>query len=410
MKLKILSNPLQLFSMIIIFPVGSMHEEKDVSGISHLLEHLLFKTKNEALHSKFKSLGAHVNASTSKEYTSYYATVPIKHCKAIIEIMGKVIGKFGIDETILNEEKEIVRQEIEYSQSTRDAFDLLFSDTPFKKSILGTKKTLANISLRDLRDYYGTRYDKKGCVICASCPENKKDTVKKCIQKHFAEHMHTPVLGTPYDFLQHKKENGIEIHAKKEFGLEIGLITQKYERRFILVLDFIIYLLCGELASKWYKIMRKEKRHVYALSISPHTFSSTGMIRIICSSRNDIVDVLSDMCQLIAHAAKNGVIENDTELEQEKKAFQNQLTMYFTNTSKTVEYVARDMLYSNTKGISPDLQIKAIQTISMTEVNDVTKRIFSGPKFVVVGNNTQDSDAKLVRRVRGVLSHCQDST
>jgi len=409
MMLKILSNKLDLFSMYILFPVGSVHDAKEKAGIGHLLEHLLFKTKNEALHNRFKLLGANINASTSKEFTSYFITVPAKHAKAGIGIMSQVVSEFGITERTLHEEKRIVRQEMAYSTSERDAFDIVFSETPFSSKILGTEKTLASITLDDLRHFYDMHYHKKGCFICVSCPIHQKDGVDKQITKHFTSHLQKdPFSSLRGDFLRDKTQDKVEIHKNKQFGLDIGLITQKYDRRFMMILEFIIHLLCGGLASKWYKVMRRETGHVYSLSIYQHNFCSTGIIRVVCTSNNNMIDVLAKACDLIAHAAQHGIIENEDELREEKNAFQNKMMMVFADVPKTVEFMAQDMFLSRQRAISPRAHIKSIKEISMADVNDIAKQIFSGSKFVMVGNNTNESDTKLARRARGILSQCRE--
>src|SRR5699024_6807452 len=139
---------------------GSRHEELKYSGISHFLEHMMFKgteTRSaQDIAESFDSIGGQVNAFTSKEYTCYYAKVVDTHKEYALDILTDMFFNSVFDEEELEREKQVVIEEIKMYDDTPDdlVHELLseasFGDHPLGRSIIGTEDHVNSFTRDDL--------------------------------------------------------------------------------------------------------------------------------------------------------------------------------------------------------------------------------------------------------------------
>ena len=142
---------------------GSRNESQDNNGISHFIEHMLFKGTER--HSAkdiaeiFDGIGGNVNAFTSKEYTCYYAKVLDDHLPLAMDMLSDMFFHSAFDESELEKEKNVIYEEISMYEDTPDdlVHDLLakasYGSHPLGYTILGTQDNLSKMKSDDLRKY-----------------------------------------------------------------------------------------------------------------------------------------------------------------------------------------------------------------------------------------------------------------
>src|SRR5271166_2204835 len=155
---------------------GSAVEQRDEAGISHLVEHMLFRGTDrfasEEIDQIFDEMGAEVNAGTDKEATSLYTRVLDRHLERAFEVMSDMVWRprFGELET----EREVVLEEIAmYEDDPQDrVFDLLgeavFGGHPLGRPVIGTADVVAAASREQLSAFHAERYKPAGVVIAAA--------------------------------------------------------------------------------------------------------------------------------------------------------------------------------------------------------------------------------------------------
>ncbi|MGE5508086.1 MAG: M16 family metallopeptidase, partial [Chitinophagales bacterium] len=160
------------------FRVGARDEDPEFAGISHLIEHLMFKgtEKRSAreIAEVFDSTGGQLNAYTSKEYTCYYARVLDNHLPMATEVLSDMIlhGKFATED--LEKEKGVVQEEIKmYEDSPDEIVHDLFTQAildghPLGRNILGTAESVASLSRDDLKGYLARHYTPDNLVVAAA--------------------------------------------------------------------------------------------------------------------------------------------------------------------------------------------------------------------------------------------------
>ncbi|MDD6483361.1 MAG: pitrilysin family protein [Clostridiales bacterium] len=157
---------------------GSRHEDLDKNGISHFIEHMVFKgTKTRSaqdIAGAIDAVGGQLNAFTAREYTCFYTKTLDSHADIAIDILSDMIFSPALKEEDMEMEKRVIGEEISlYEDSPEDlVYDLLsgavWGDTPMGRNILGTRESLAGITPQIMRDYMHTHYTNKNMIISVS--------------------------------------------------------------------------------------------------------------------------------------------------------------------------------------------------------------------------------------------------
>jgi predicted Zn-dependent peptidase len=158
---------------------GSLYETKEISGISHFLEHLFFKgTKNRPsvldIAKEIEGVGGEFNAFTSREYTAYYIKVASKHLQLALDILSDILQNSLFDKKEIEKERGVILEEINMYRDLpqRHILDVfygtLFGDQAAGRSILGFPETIKNMSREQIFSYFQNFYQSVNIVISAA--------------------------------------------------------------------------------------------------------------------------------------------------------------------------------------------------------------------------------------------------
>jgi predicted Zn-dependent peptidase len=158
--------------------VGSRDEENEISGISHFIEHMLFKgTERRTAHQiadEIESRGGHLNAWTDKEMTTYQARVLAEDTPLAVDILSDMLLHSALDADEMTREKSVVIEEIKmYEDSPEDKVHEVFEETlwrnhPLGRAIIGTEQTVSALTRDNLTNYLATRYVPNRIVVAAT--------------------------------------------------------------------------------------------------------------------------------------------------------------------------------------------------------------------------------------------------
>src|SRR5690349_17435096 len=157
---------------------GSAGEAEPEAGLSHLIEHMLFRGtasfESVEIDQIFDGMGAELNAGTGKETTSVYSRVLDVHLERAFDVMADMVWRPRITDEDLAQEREIVLEEIAmYEDDPQDrVFDVLgeavFGDHPLGRAIIGRREVVAGTPAADLRAFHGGRYSPRNVVVAAA--------------------------------------------------------------------------------------------------------------------------------------------------------------------------------------------------------------------------------------------------
>src|SRR5947208_2451939 len=157
---------------------ASLHEQPEVMGVSHLLEHMVFKgsarrsAKDIAL--SLEALGGSLDAYTSREHTVFQGRVLDEHLREAADVIADIVFRPTLRQADLTLERKVVLEEIGMVEDTPDdlVFELhnaaLWGDHPYGYSILGTRDTVASLGVPELRELHRRAYHPAHLVIAAS--------------------------------------------------------------------------------------------------------------------------------------------------------------------------------------------------------------------------------------------------
>ena len=147
---------------------GSRHETPSLNGVSHFLEHLVFKgtesRSSREIALAMESVGGQMDAFTAKEYTCFYAKVLDQHLPTAIDLLSDIVRRPLFDPVELERERKVVLEEIRMVEDTPDEliYDMFsnafYPGHPLGKPIQGTEETVSSFSRRRLLTYFRKAY------------------------------------------------------------------------------------------------------------------------------------------------------------------------------------------------------------------------------------------------------------
>jgi predicted Zn-dependent peptidase len=176
--------------------VGSRDEPQELSGVSHFLEHLLFKgtvTRTATDISRaVDRVGGDINAYTSKEYTAYYCRMPRRHAAAGLELLGDVLTCPLLADVDVESERQVILEELAMDDDSPDDVALrtlarqLFGDHGLGRDTAGERATVKSISAADVRAFFGEHY-RTGATTVSVAGDVDHAEVAGAVEAAFAE-------------------------------------------------------------------------------------------------------------------------------------------------------------------------------------------------------------------------------
>lgn len=361
---------------------GSRHESPELNGISHFIEHMLFKgTKTRSareIAESFDSIGGQVNAFTSKEYTCYYAKVLDTHASYALEVLSDMFFNSVYDERELEKEKNVVLEEIKMYEDTPDdiVHDLLskaiYANHPLGYPILGTEKTLKSFTDDMLKQYVHHTYRPDNVVI--SVAGNVSESFIEEIENIFGsyeggkheENKSKPVFNK--NWLTRKKDTE-QVHLCLGFeGLSVGSED---------IYDLIIAnnILGGSMSSRLFQEVREQRGLAYSVYSYHSSYEDSGIVAIYGGTGADQLDLLFDTIQQILETfVEEGV--TDKELKNTKEQLKGNLMLGLEGTNSRMSRNGKNELLLG-KHRTPDEIIELIDAITKEDVNRMAERIFT---------------------------------
>jgi len=363
---------------------GSRNETPDNNGISHFIEHMLFKGTNRhsarEIADLFDGIGGNVNAFTSKEYTCYYAKVLDQHLPIAVDVLADMFfeSKFADDE--LAKEKNVILEEISMYEDTPDdtVHDLAsrasFGDHPLAYSILGTAERLNAMGAADLRRYMAERYRVENTVI--SLAGNVGEEVLELLEKHFghfAVRGEDPVLQAPVfrsDALFHKKKTE-QNHLCLSFP---GCAIDDPKLYAMILLNNTIG---GGMSSRLFQEIREKRGLAYSVYSYHTSYSDSGLLTVYAGTApKQTKDVYDLTMEILQELKDKGLTE--AEVARGKEQLKGNLILSLESTSSLMNRIGKNELMLG-KYFTLDEMLEKIDAVTMEDVNGMLRKIMAQP-------------------------------
>lgn len=360
---------------------GSRDEIASNNGISHFIEHMLFKgtkTRNaREIAEAFDRIGGQVNAFTSKEYTCFYAKVLDDYADYAVDILADMLFNSKFDEIELNKEKQVVFEEIKMYEDTPDdrVHDLLsqvtYKEHPLGYSILGTEESLNRFDQKFLIDHLNSHYYPENVVI--SIAGNVDEAFIQHIETIFGEYKQEHVATTTikpsfYPGKIAKKKETEQAHLCIGFD---GFSTGDDAIYPLIVLNNIIG---GSMSSRLFQEVREERGLAYSIFSYHSAYKDSGLFTIYGGTGAEQIDVLFDTILLtIETLLDKGITEK--ELKNSQEQLKGNLTLSLESTSSRMNRNAKNELLLQ-KHRSLDEIIQLVEVVTMKDIKNIAEQLF----------------------------------
>ncbi len=259
---------------MILCKTGSRNEVVDQSGISHVLEHMVFKGTKKypspmAIAETVDGVGAEQNAFTSKEYTGYYITSAAKHLPLILDVQAEMMTKPLLPQADLEREREVIVEEINMYEDQPMAMagelfeNLMFDGSSMGRQIIGTKETVRATTATDLRQYMSHWYKGGNMLVVLAGKVNEQSHLNTLLEEKLGMMAQGPIAGyttvatygTP-KALHHKKKT-----EQAHFYIGVPGLSMVDPRRYALSLGQVV--LGGGMSSRLFDEIREKRGLAY---------------------------------------------------------------------------------------------------------------------------------------------------
>ncbi len=285
-------NAFPSVSLGIFVRSGSRYEDGIKKGISHFLEHTVFKgTKKRSafeISREIEKIGGELNAYTSPEYTLFYVKLLSKHAEKGFDVLSDIVKNAIFDERLVERERHVVLEEIqEYLDSPEDicqteSLHSIWDDESVANNPLGTIESVSSITRDDLVSLYRKLFNKENMFISVAGDISTSDA-ESLIEKYFSDvnsNAFVPRVVTPqYHFEKRTfKKDSTQVH------IAVTLNGYRLYSRESLMQSIFTTVLGGNMSSRLFQKLREQKGLVYTIYAYPVRFIDTGGTVIYAST------------------------------------------------------------------------------------------------------------------------------
>lgn len=377
---------------------GSRHEEPEETGISHLIEHLLFKgtAKRNAkqIAEAIEEVGGQLNAFTSKEYTCYYVRVLAEYLPLAVDVLSDMVFNSLFREEDIAREKKVVAEEISmYEDTPDDIIHDYFSQTiwdrhPLGRPIIGTMDSLSRINRERLLSFYNRHYSPSNMVVALAGKFQHSEAVD--------------LLGSALASLPaHKVENQITPPQTKatiksfyrdleQVQICMGVPGVSLYDENVYHLQIVNNILGGGASSRLFQRVREERALVYAIYSYYLSFLDSGLFTIYAGTNPvNCQDVLDLSWQEIYDITESCVLEK--ELKRAKTQVKGSLLLAQESVLQRMHRLGKSELVYN-RLITIEEILDKINALTEGDVQSFARKIFNPNQMTitVLGPLTED--------------------
>jgi predicted Zn-dependent peptidase len=378
---------------------GSSFEHPSQAGISHLLEHMLFRGTerfgSEEIDQIFDAMGAEINAGTDQEATSLYTRVLDRHLDHAFDVMSDMVWHPRFGE--LEAERQVVLEEIAmYEDDPQDrVFDLLgkaiFGSHPLGRPVIGTAEVIGAVTRDQLAAFHAERYQPPHVVIAAAGSVDHDALVA------LARGVETARAATLTGAAPNGKPAGLPAHPAPDFSRRVRFLvkdTEQYhvcvggagiaredERRFALrVLEGV---LGGTTSSRLFQEVRERRGLAYSVFSYSNLYAHTGDVGLYVGTRpENLVEALAVVAAELERCVRDPASEE--ELERSRENLKGRVVLGLESTGARMTRLGASLL-NDMPVLSIDEMIERIDAVGIEQVRELAGELFAPERLSVAG-------------------------
>jgi predicted Zn-dependent peptidase len=383
------------------FRVGSRDEDAAEQGISHFMEHMMFKgtARRDAftISQDFESIGAESNAFTSKEYTCYYARFIDERLPEIIDILGDMVTSSVFAQESIDSEREVVIEEIARSEDTPDDYifelftEATYPDHSLGHPIIGTREIVGSFMSPDCLRYHSHHYHAANCLVIAAGNVDHTELVALC-ERHLSKLASGTRLVRDAVREQTRKPFAIMRKETEQAHIAYGMpgIPLGDDDRFAGAL--LDTALGGGMSSRLFQEIREKRGLAYAVYASTMPYLGAGQFLVYAGTRpSNIEEVISIVRRELAQVIDAGLTPE--ELERVREYVIGHIVLSMESTSQRMLRLGKSAV-SELELLSLDEIIASYRAVSLADIQRVALRILKQQPTVAIISPREEPELK----------------
>ena len=373
--------------------VGSRDERDDRAGVSHFIEHLLFKGSRrfdaQTIAETFDAMGAELNAATSRENTVVFARVPDHHVETALDVMADMV--FAPAFTEVDQEREVVLEEIAMYEDTpqelvHDLFSqAVFGHHPLGRPVIGTADVISTVSRRALSAYHRTAYA-PGNVVVAAAGNLEHDRLVALLQKserragapaRAGTRVRRPLTRAPEPELRFQRKDTEQYHV----CLGATGISRSDRRRF--AASLLDSILGGSASSRLFQEIREKRGMAYSVYSFAAQYTDTGVIGVYVGTREENLGACVEISiEQIAEIAAGRLRKG--ELERAKESLKGRIVLSLESTSNRMSRLGKSLI-TDTELLTVERVMAEIDAVDADELAELAAVLLPSERLAASG-------------------------
>ncbi|GKX31750.1 peptidase M16 [Vallitalea longa] len=362
---------------------GSIDENKKNNGISHFIEHMMFKGTEKRtakdIADEMSEVGGRINAFTGKEYMCYYAHTLDNHIDVALDVLSDMILNSSMKPEDMKKEKGVILEEINmYEDSPEEiVHDLIqeeaWSGSTLGYNILGTEELINNFTKEDIKDYMSKYYIPENIVISVVGKFDFDEMFEKISNKFSALKSRKRI--PRIDKLDYKKCFVTKDKDIEQVHLCLSFPSIPYNSDDIYILSILNTILGGGINSRLFQTIREEKGLAYSIYSYVESYNIAGMLNIYAATNpTQIEQVILSVMDEINLLLEKGIDEK--ELNQTKEQLKSNLIIGLENmNSRMSSYGKTKLMIDRIK--TQDEMIEGINAVNLDSFINFAKKTFN---------------------------------
>lgn len=398
--LRVLTVPLHDTKAVTIFvftKVGSRYETRQTNGISHFIEHLMFKgtTKRPntlAISRLLDGVGAHYNAFTSKDWTGYYVKMNHEHTDLALDVVSDMLQHSLFAPKEIERERGVIIEEINMyddnpTMSIDDIFEgAVFGDHhPLGWNIAGPRQVIRDVSRATLLKYRNTYYHAKNMWVVVAGRLDPK--LEQQIHHYFGRvrSLNRTPKSKPYKSKVAKHPVHLKWKEVEQVQVALGTKAYSYTDRRQSAATVLAVLLGGNMSSRLFIQVRERRGLAYSVHASVNPYEDTGTFAVQAGIEKNRVPEALQVILAELKKTKTSLV-SPAELKRTKEYLRGKMILDLEDSDSIASWYGRQALFAK-KIESPEAVMRKISTVTAQEVRRVAQDLFrpAAMRLAVIG-------------------------
>lgn len=362
--------------------VGSKDEEKSLNGVSHFIEHMMFKgTTNRSAHEIAETMdgvGGALGAFTSREYTCYHIKVAKEHLWLALELLADMFLNSLFDKSEIKKEKQVVLEEIKMYEDTPDELihDLfaktIYQGHPLGQPVIGSSEVVKGLDRKRVKEFFSGHYTPEQVVIAVAGRVKTQDVLKKAGEL-FGEY-EAPSSNSTTEFPEIQPRLFSQERKLEQVHFCIGTKGLSFISEDRFVLSLLNTILGGSMSSRLFEEVREKRGLAYAVYSYHSSFRDCGLFTVyVGTSPQNYHQTAKIILREFVRLKEKHV--GQKELKKAREHLKGGLVLGLEDTGVRMGRLAKQEIYFN-RYISIDETLREIDRVTPSRIQELANALF----------------------------------